>query len=189
MKKTTNYQLNQWDETDRILREDFNEDNAKIDAAIACIDSRSNFVKIKELTTSADSAQIDVDVSDIDFSQWQQVCVVQDVIATFGGAYLFLRADNGRCTECGSDFVRNGCLSVGVTHTKYEEPCMARLTFSPALSAGRRVSVMTDNDSGSLCFGGDFGVKYLNLKMLHYKTESASYQFCAGSKFTFWGIR
>jgi hypothetical protein len=35
MKKTTNYQLNQWDETDRILREDFNADNAKIDAAIA----------------------------------------------------------------------------------------------------------------------------------------------------------
>lgn len=34
MKKTTNYQLNQWDPDDKVLRTDFNADNAKIDAAI-----------------------------------------------------------------------------------------------------------------------------------------------------------
>ena len=34
MNKTSNYQLCQWDGTDRILRTDFNEDNAKIDAAL-----------------------------------------------------------------------------------------------------------------------------------------------------------
>ena len=34
MQKTTNYQLCQWDGDDRILRTDFNEDNAKIDAAL-----------------------------------------------------------------------------------------------------------------------------------------------------------
>ena len=32
--KTTNYQLNQWEKTDRILMDDFNADNAKIDAAM-----------------------------------------------------------------------------------------------------------------------------------------------------------
>ena len=31
MKQTSNYQLNQWEKTDRILMEDFNEDNRKID--------------------------------------------------------------------------------------------------------------------------------------------------------------
>ena len=35
MQKTTNYQLNQWDKTDRIQMEDFNADNAKIEAALA----------------------------------------------------------------------------------------------------------------------------------------------------------
>ena len=35
MKKTTNYQLNQWEKTDRILMDDFNADNAIIDAAMA----------------------------------------------------------------------------------------------------------------------------------------------------------
>ena len=32
---TTNYQLNQWEATDQVLRTDFNEDNAKLDAALA----------------------------------------------------------------------------------------------------------------------------------------------------------
>ena len=31
---TTNYNLNQWEGTDKVLRTDFNEDNAKIDAAL-----------------------------------------------------------------------------------------------------------------------------------------------------------
>ena len=35
MTKTTNYQLNQWAKSDRVLMEDFNSDNAKIDAALA----------------------------------------------------------------------------------------------------------------------------------------------------------
>lgn len=35
MKQTENYHLNQWDLTDRIQMEDFNADNAKLDAALA----------------------------------------------------------------------------------------------------------------------------------------------------------
>ena len=35
--KTPNYQLNQWEATDSFLRNDFNEDNAKIDAAIMAV--------------------------------------------------------------------------------------------------------------------------------------------------------
>ena len=34
MNRTNNYNLCQWEETDRVQRTDFNEDNAKIDAAI-----------------------------------------------------------------------------------------------------------------------------------------------------------
>ena len=35
MTKTSNYQLNQWDPTDRVLRTDFNSDNTKIDDALS----------------------------------------------------------------------------------------------------------------------------------------------------------
>ena len=34
MTKTTNYQLNQWAKSDRVMMDDFNADNAKIDAAL-----------------------------------------------------------------------------------------------------------------------------------------------------------
>ena len=35
MQHTTNYNLNQWEASDRVTRADFNADNAKIDAALA----------------------------------------------------------------------------------------------------------------------------------------------------------
>ena len=35
MQQTANYQLNQWDGEDRIMRVDFNSDNAKIEAALS----------------------------------------------------------------------------------------------------------------------------------------------------------
>ena len=34
MTKTTNYQLNQWTKSDRVMMDDFNADNTKIDAAL-----------------------------------------------------------------------------------------------------------------------------------------------------------
>ena len=40
MRETSNYKLNQWDKTDRIEMEDFNADNAKIEAALADLESR-----------------------------------------------------------------------------------------------------------------------------------------------------
>lgn len=42
MKKTQNYQLSQWEMTDRIRMEDFNGDNAKIDAALAGLKALCN---------------------------------------------------------------------------------------------------------------------------------------------------
>ena len=39
MPYTQNYQLNQWKKSDRIMMEDFNSDNAKIDAALAALNA------------------------------------------------------------------------------------------------------------------------------------------------------
>lgn len=37
MEHTTNYQLSQWEKSDRIMMEDFNGDNAKVEAALAAL--------------------------------------------------------------------------------------------------------------------------------------------------------
>ena len=42
MEHTNNYNLSQWAGEDRILREDFNADNAKIEAALDAVQALSN---------------------------------------------------------------------------------------------------------------------------------------------------
>lgn len=71
--KTANYQLNQWDPGDRILREDFNADNERIDSAIAAARGASPYLTLLEVTTETAAQQVDVDVSEIDFTQYHKV--------------------------------------------------------------------------------------------------------------------
>ena len=44
MNATTNYQLSQWEAEDRVLRTDFNADNAKIEAALSSLEERTQAV-------------------------------------------------------------------------------------------------------------------------------------------------
>ena len=71
MTKTTNYQLNQWAKSDRVMMDDFNADNAKIDAALKAnadaIAAETTariagdmLVKLKEITVTSEIAQIDM---------------------------------------------------------------------------------------------------------------------------------
>ena len=79
MTKTTNYQLPKWEKTDRIQMSDFNDMTATLDAALKAnadaIAETAAFplVKIKEVTLGADTAQWDIDVSDINFYQYTRI--------------------------------------------------------------------------------------------------------------------
>ena len=71
--QTANYQLNQWDPGDRILREEFNRDNARIDAAIARLEAACPYRTIKSVTMTETAVQVDIDVSDINWPEYVQV--------------------------------------------------------------------------------------------------------------------
>ena len=66
MDYTQNYQLNQWEASDRVLREDFNSDNAKIDAAIAEAKAACPYVRLLDLTTEENLTRIDLSLAGID---------------------------------------------------------------------------------------------------------------------------
>lgn len=51
MKKTTNYQLNQWEKSDRIQMEDFNSDNMKVEQVLAAQAEALN-AAVRELSKS-----------------------------------------------------------------------------------------------------------------------------------------
>ena len=72
MKKTQHYGLCQWDAEDRILREDFNRDNEKIEEALKEFQGALPYVKLLDVTTEAEAQQVDLDVSQIDFSPYRR---------------------------------------------------------------------------------------------------------------------
>lgn len=51
--QTKNYQLNQWEPEDQVLRTDFNKDNEKIDAAIKAVDVRADGLAQSKADVSA----------------------------------------------------------------------------------------------------------------------------------------
>ena len=99
---TTNYDLNQWAGTDKLLRTEFNADNAKIDAALKAnadaialkadaadvtaleteleaLEAKSTLQTIKMVTQAADGGVLTVDLSDLDWSQWRGVYFCLDL--------------------------------------------------------------------------------------------------------------
>ena len=78
MGQTTNIGLHQWAAEDPVLRTDFNADFAKIDRAVGAIP----LVKLKEVVTTQDAQQLDVDVSDIDFDLYDEVIVYAELVNT-----------------------------------------------------------------------------------------------------------
>lgn len=78
MGQTTNIGLHQWAAEDPVLRTDFNADFAKIDRAVGAIP----LTKLKEVVTTQDAQQLDVDVSDIDFDLYDEVIVYAELVNT-----------------------------------------------------------------------------------------------------------
>lgn len=94
MNKTANFQLTQWEKTDRIMMEDFNRDNAAIDAALksnadkaaaaetaareaadTALGKKAGLQLIQTLTLATGSDYASAEIN-IDWSQWAEVYVV-----------------------------------------------------------------------------------------------------------------
>lgn len=90
--KTANLQLNQWAAGDSFLREEFNEDNGKIDAAVQAIKDSAPMVKLCELNFTSPAQQVDIDVSGIEWGQYREVVLyVCCYIDQLGSASVFLQ--------------------------------------------------------------------------------------------------
>ena len=70
MAQTEHLGLHQWEATDSFLRTDFNEDFQKIDGAVGET-LRSHL--IRQITTTNQSSQVNVDLTGIDWSAYRSV--------------------------------------------------------------------------------------------------------------------
>ena len=171
---TTNYDLNQWEGTDKVLRAEFNVDNAKIDAALKAnadaiaaeaaareaavteLTNRSRFTKLKELNITSHVTSAELDLSDVDWNQWDKVHV--DICSTNGQQGSMYLNDTSSENYLGSF---GGSLSLpGVFHP--------RLTLYPAFQPGRCITVSM---SGPATF---FAAAYSTVKKVIFSGNMTS---------------
>lgn len=168
MNYTPNYQLPQWVESDRVLMTDFNDAMGKVDTAIK---GRWGKELLKEVTTSYQRHQWDIDVNGIDFSQYQLI-VIEYCLT--GNAY------------CG--FLINGTGSsqlayIGMMETLSDIPGHAILFPLGCESATVRCL--------GLGYGNGFGaaaVKYSEIHTLTFVGKNENYYMGNGSYVKIYGV-
>lgn len=234
MNKTTHYQLNQWDPEDRIMRSDFNADNAAIeealyenaqaaaaeeaarksadaaetetrasqDAAIraelstavaeakneaasanAAVQSQLSTLTgqtrktlLKECTIPEDTLQYDVDVSWIDWSEWNTVIIDAYMQSTGVASEFYFKPNGTQISTLGG---------VGTVAASPEAKGVSRVTLCPFGEAGNCFSGILLGNAAAV-----FTSSFLFQNVTYIQLEShSSCKIKAGSHLRFWGVR
>ena len=147
MRKTANYDLCQWDSEDRILREDFNSDNEKIDAAIA---DAGFLAKLLDVTTQEPCTQLDLDVSGIQPEQYAKLVIRTELKITSEeeAVKVVMRVNGARNPYYnGSGSVFPSYLASCYVLTEPPVGCGGEITL---MEAGHQVLAISDLFSGLL---------------------------------------
>lgn len=193
MKYTETYQLNQWEKTDRIQMEDFNSDNARVEAALAAqmqgltaertarealraeLLAAYPLVKLADVTTKADARQVEIDVSGIDFTACQQVDVYfRSKLSGYATTYFYLNESLEKeyypiGTSNGSSAYYNTNNIATMASWRYD----AALTGRVHLDLG-----MPCAGNGILCrmYHGAVGPDYVDKSQTHYISTSIKWE-------------
>ena len=176
MEQTNNYGLNQWDQQDRILREDFNADNAKIEAALSTIPAP---VCLRTTVTETTLSRIDIDVSDIDWTRWKYV-ILEAKLSGSGYATIQVNGSGNGCnyqTPGNINFQNN---SLGLISL----PRKAIVQFFPWKDAGRFISCLVFNDIFDIGFSSK---TYREMNQISFVPPSGK-TFSSGCSVTVFGI-
>ena len=178
--QTPNYNLNQWEKTDRILMDDFNSDNEKIDTALFSKLGRAEL--ITTITTDGTGrTTATIPLAGIDWDKWQAVFFVNtlytDTTKTLRfSAYSDNHGVESKCSDA-SDPNRLAITTAG--------PSI--LAFFPLNDGSRSVRV--------LYWGGHAGMgtancTYNELTHLHVSySDSTDLYFSSKRQYPVWGIR
>lgn len=201
MTKTTNYQLPEWEKTDRIQMKDFNDMTATLDAALKAnadaIAAETTarvagdaLVKLVDLTLQEETQKWDIDLSGIDLRSFSKL-IIRPALACTDNVDYRLRFGSGEGTifrhYVNREFANyDYAAGLGPTGREYAEVELCPgdgcyyITTRKLTSTGETVTVCTTNASNF----GETGPNSLSL----YKTSSAQY-FTAGSSVTLYGVK
>jgi hypothetical protein len=211
--KTSHLALNQWQRTDPVVMDDFNADNAKLDAAIGGM--KMPVVKLLEVVTSAAAAAVELDLSGIDLTQYRalEVCsqavsnIVKDNAYAFDYLYLRINNDSGS-----SAYYNNGSSSAissiqlpNFVDTAYPPAALGIFKMSWTNFTGSNNLLMSYIEGGyfpstasgtpsinAISYGGYLNFHNISaLRTINFVSKdrgtSASSSIAAGAKFTIYG--
>lgn len=179
MTKTTNYQLNQWEKTDRIMMEDFNTDNAKIDAAIAGRLGPAEIIKTIAIPQAA--PYVKVDLSDMDWDKWDMVVIHYDRYISFSKEiYTRVFAKDGNSV---TNFGNYGTTGIGYLYSGKALPLFT--FFFPLRDKTRKVVSLSVAGSAST---GMVDMPFADIKDFEISLASGI-TLTANSNITVWGLR
>jgi hypothetical protein len=160
--------LCQWEPTDPVIREDFNADNQKIDAAL----SEVPLVKLKDITTEETAQQVDISMEDIDLTNYASLRVY--VLYPDGEKTIYVRINNITATR----------YSIRGFSLNWEENTHLR-----ALGPVADISFAFNNVymSGGVYFGYMANMPAEQISALNF--FNVSNQVLAGTRFIIWGVK
>ena len=193
MEKADYYQLSLWSKQDRILMDDFNADNEKLDAALKAnadaveaeaaaradavedLGRRAGARLLKTVTASTSGEESEFSLDGIDWSAWKEVHLVADPY-TDSGAVVTVYA-------CGSNAVM--CVLSGNTLSDREQhTSIGHMVLYPLFDARKRVSVV------DLYEGEIRNVGYQFSQLTHVRMEvNNGHALYAGSTLEVWGAK
>ena len=187
MNYTQNYQLNQWEASDRVLREDFNRDNRKIDAALTAVPP----VKLLDLVTKNPQKQVDISLTE--FSPEPYAALKLYICAKVSN--LQVRVNN-YTSYCGSSSASGaeGQTNVLITSAGASRPAWMHgeltLLFSPGEGNNQLVSAFLLSGNGEkVAIGRGTCVLTGALQTLNLISGDSANPIPAGSRFRLYGIR
>ena len=192
MNHTTNYNLNQWEDADRVARADFNADNTKIDSAIKAAASAAAaaqaaiagmappaLVKVWEhTTTAAETTQIDVDVSAIALGDYALLLLlVEGRMDSNGGKGISLLVNGGT----------DGYAS-NATRLAYGGESALALLYPRQRDATLHCTLFYVPDFTRSNYGV-YTRSYEGISTINVAISSGSNPFLAGSCVSLWGVK
>ena len=193
MNYTENYQLSQWVAGDRVLMEDFNENNKKMDTALTVIQQKlqqriSEVVKIAEATINTPTNRIDIDLSQIDLRNYARLMIYLSLPSDNNISYT-VRLDNISSTVY--SYTSSGSISE-LTHCGSFSPNGYLQSLELAASSTHYFMIAHDISSS----GGELKDQAISIARSHFADEGprsinftrTSGKFIAGAYIRVYGI-
>lgn len=197
--KTANLGLNQWVLTDPLLMEDMNADNQKIDAAVAA----NPYVKLMDITTSADAQQVNLNVSGIDLRKYAMLQIFTNAtvnpFATASWIYARINNEGAYYDESMYNYQNTYQSYVAVFSAPKQSFSAIRMEISGFLPSSSDASgpllIRSIGACSAISYYMNAGYAYKPLSKIsdfasiNFLTDNSGVKIAAGSRFVIYGVK